>query len=147
MKNLKKVDNADWTYHCMVDMTLIDDGIKLDARGFTARIGMDGGDLPDVNKAYFPGIADALPPCLPLGEFMEAIDRPLRQEADLRHVLASAARYYHALADLSGTVIISARLRLDFRAYDVSEEKYEIGDFWRAAQESITITNTPGIVF
>lgn len=129
-----------YTDRAYIDLTLINGGAKLEARGHTAKIDDKGQDLPDSNAVYFSG-AQGLPKVDTLSDFMGAIDRPLKWEADLRMVLAAAVRYYNEVAVRAGTPIITARLRLGIYEYEM-ETSYEAGARWRAVQDSITITNT-----
>lgn len=134
----------EWTEKLLVDMTLVTGGIKLEARARTARIGRDGMDLPEADTAaIFGAIA---PKVDTLEVFMEEACGCTKQLNDLRAVLAETVRHYEAIATLSGTALVKARLRLELLVGEVSNELYETGDYWRVVQESISISNTKEVI-
>lgn len=133
----------EWTEKLLVDMTLVTGGVKLEARGRTARVGRDGMDLPDTSAALFGAIA---PKVDSLDVFLAESCGCTTQLNDLRAVLAETVRHYDAMSVLAGTALIQARLRLELLVGEVSAEAYETGDYWRVVQGSISISGTKEVI-
>ena len=133
----------EWTEEMLVDMTLVSGGAKMESRGRTARIGRDGMDLQVTNAALFGAIA---PKVDTLDVLVEEACGCTKQLNDLRAVLAETVCHYEALSVLAGTALIQARLRLELLVGEVSAEAYEIGDYWRVVQESISISGTKEVI-
>lgn len=133
----------EWSEKLLVDMTLVTGGVKLEARGRTAKVGKDGRDLPDSNAAIFGAAA---PRVEALEAWLEETCGCTRQVEDLRAVLAECYWHYEAVARLAGTGLVKARVRLELLAGEVSAEAYETGDYWRVVQETISISGTKEVI-